>query len=72
MSEVGKPFLDPEADSPGGHAVGQEDIPDDVPPHQPLPFLLACQVADDQHGHSIWPWQKSVLSPPPEVTLILE
>ena len=38
--QVWEPFLDPEADRPHGHAVGQQHVPDDVPPHQPLPLIL--------------------------------
>ena len=64
MSEVGEPFLDPEADGSGGHAVGQEDVPDDVPPHQPLPLLLPRQEADDEDGHGVGPGQEVVLGPP--------
>ena len=64
MSEVREPLLDPEADGSGGHAVGQEDVPDDVPPHQPLPLLLARQEADDEDGHGVRPGQEVVLGPP--------
>ena len=38
--EVGKPLLHPEADSPHAHAVGEQAVPHNVPPHQPLTLLL--------------------------------
>ena len=62
--KVRKAFLDSEADGPGGHAVGEQDIADDVPPHQPLPFLLAGEEGDDEDGHVVRPGQQSVLGPP--------
>ena len=64
MLEVRKAFLDSEADSPGGHAVGKQDVADDVPPHQSLPLLLAGEEGDDQDGHVVWPGQQRVLGPP--------
>ena len=65
MQEVGEPLLDPEADGPGGHAVGEEDVADDVPPHEPLALLLAGEEGDDQDGHAVRPGQECVLRPPP-------
>ena len=62
--EVWEPLLDSEADGPGGHAVGEEDVSDDVPPHQSLPLLLAGEEGDDQDGHAVRPGQECVLSPP--------
>ena len=41
--EVGKPFLHPEADGPHAHAVGEQAVPHNVPPHQPLALLLVDQ-----------------------------
>ena len=38
--KVGKPLLHPEADRPHAHAVGEQAVPHDVPPHQPLTLLL--------------------------------
>ena len=63
--EVREPLLDPEADGPGGHAVGEEDVADDVPPHEPLALLLAGEEGDDQDGHAVRPGQECVLRPPP-------
>ena len=63
--EVGEPFLHSEAHRPGGHAVGEENVSDDVPPHQPLPLLLAGDEGDDQDGHAVRPGEESVLPPPP-------
>ena len=65
MLQVREPLLDSEADSPGGHAVGEEDVADDVPPHEPLALLLACEEGDDQDGHAVRPWEQRVLRPPP-------
>ena len=65
MLEVGKSLLDPEADGPGGHAVGEEDVADDVPPHEPLALLLAREEGDDQDGHAVRPGEERVLLPPP-------
>ena len=64
MLEVGKPLLDPEADCPGGHTVGEEDVSDDVPPHQPLPLLLPRDEGDHQDGHAVRPGEEGVLPPP--------
>ena len=64
MLEVGEPLLDPEADRPGGHTVGEEDVSDDVPPHQPLPLLLPREEGDHQDGHAVRPGQEGVLAPP--------
>ena len=63
--EVWEPLLDSEADGPGGHAVGEEDVSDDVPPHQSLPLLLAGEEGDDQDGHAVRPGEEGVLAPPP-------
>ena len=63
--EVWEPLLDSEADGPGGHAVGEEDVSDDVPPHQSLPLLLAGEEGDDQDGHAVRPGEQRVLRPPP-------
>ena len=60
-----KPLLDSEADGSGGHAVGEEDISDNVPPHQPLSLLLAREEGDDQDGHAVRPGEEGVLPPPP-------
>ena len=38
--EVGKPLFHPEADRPHAHAVGEQAVPHNVPPHQPLALLL--------------------------------
>ena len=65
MQEVGEPLLDPEADCPGGHAVGEEHVADDVPPHEPLALLLAGEKGDDQDGHAVRPGEERVLRPPP-------
>ena len=59
-----KPLLDSEADGSGGHTVGEEDVSDDVPPHQSLALLLACEEGDDQDGHTVRPGQQRVLRPP--------
>ena len=64
MLEVREPFLDPEADRPGGHAVGEQNVSDYVPPHQSLSLLLAGEEGHDQDGHAVWPGQQCVLSPP--------
>ena len=64
MLEVREPFLDSEADRPGGHTVGEQNVSDDVPPHQPLSLLLAGEEGDDQDGHAVRPGQECVLSPP--------
>ena len=37
---------------PGGHAVAEQHVADDVPPHQPLPLLVTLQEADHQDGHA--------------------
>ena len=50
--EVREPLLDPEADGPGGHAVAEQHVADDVPPHQPLPLLVTLQEADHEDGHA--------------------
>ena len=65
MQEVREPLLDPEADCPGGHAVGEEDVADDVPSHEPLALLLSGEEGDDQDGHAVRPGQERVLRPPP-------
>ena len=65
MKEIREPLLDPEADRPGGHAVGEEHVADDVPPHEPLSLLLAGEEGDDQDGHAVRPGEERVLRPPP-------
>ena len=65
MKEVREPLLDPEADCPGGHAVGEEDVADDGSPHEPLALLLAGEEGDDQYGHAVRPGEERVLRPPP-------
>ena len=64
MLEIWEPFLDSEADSSGGHTVGEKNVSDDVPPHQSLPLLLPRDEGDDQDGHAVRPGQQCVLSPP--------
>ena len=59
-----QPSLTSKADGSRGHAVGEEDVSDDVPPHQSLPLLLASEEGGDQDGHAVRPGQERVLPPP--------
>ena len=70
--EVGKPLFHPEADGPHAHAVGEQAVPHNVPPHQPLALLLhqdkhwnedryEDKDLSDKKAHSVyrqgvWPW----------------
>ena len=56
------PFLDPEADGAGGHAVGQQDVADDGPPHEPLALLLAGEEARHVDSEAVGPGQQRVLT----------
>ena len=65
MLEVWKSLLNSEADGPHGHAVGEQNIADDVPPHQPLALFLPGKKGCGVHGHAVRPRQEGVLAPPP-------
>ena len=65
MLKIWESLLNSEADSPHSHAVGQQNIADDVSSHQPLPLFLTSKKGSSVHGHAVWPGQEGVLSPPP-------
>ena len=65
MLEVWKSLLNSEADGPHSHAVGEQNIADDVPPHQPLALFLPGKKGCGVHGHAVRPRQEGVLAPPP-------
>ena len=64
--QVGESLLQFEAHRPEGDAVGEDDVPHHVPPHEPGPLVLPGGEHPDAHDADVvWPGEEVVLVPPP-------
>ena len=60
-------LLQAKADCAKGDAVGESDVPDHVPPHQPGTLVpgVRLEETDHLHGEAVRPGEEHVLLPPP-------
>ena len=65
--QAGEPLLQTEAHRPQGDAVGEGDVTDHIPPHQPGALVpgVCLEETDHLHGEAVRPGEEHVLLPPP-------
>ena len=64
MLEGGEALLDREADEPEGEDVGEVEVADDRPAHEPAAVVVAVDVGGDPHGGRVGPGEGLELGPP--------